>query len=107
MNYKCVKSWQRHSVGTVINEWEYVKLPINIKSGHFQEIKVPDSTTNQKVPLPESNTLPLQTFTSNPSANTYQSLKNKYTKDTIKDVVNDSTSDVKFEDSTNTTSTED
>lgn len=36
--YKCVKAWQRHGLGTEINEWEYTKLPINIKTGHFQEI---------------------------------------------------------------------
>jgi len=36
--YKCVKAWQRHGLGTEINEWEYTKLPINIKAGHFREI---------------------------------------------------------------------
>ena len=48
--YKCVKAWQRHGVGTEINEWEYTKLPINIKAGHFQEVP----STNV-APLPSTN----------------------------------------------------
>lgn len=34
-NYKCIKAWSRHGVGTVINEWEFTRLPINIKANHF------------------------------------------------------------------------
>lgn len=48
--YKCVKAWSRHGVGTTINEWEYTKLPINIKSGHFQETVVSnDATVNATI----------------------------------------------------------
>ena len=48
--YKCVKAWQRHGLGTTINEWEYTKLPINIKAGHFQEI-----TSTDVAPLPSTS----------------------------------------------------
>lgn len=37
-NYKCLRGWQRHSAGTIINEWEFNKLPVNIK-GNFEEIR--------------------------------------------------------------------
>lgn len=29
--YKCTAAWVRHRVGQVIEEWEYNKLPIEIK----------------------------------------------------------------------------
>lgn len=51
--YKCVKAWQRHGLGTEINEWEYTKLPINIKAGHFREIEyVGASTANTNIVSP-------------------------------------------------------
>lgn len=56
--FKCVKAWSRHGLGTVLNEWEYNKLPINIKSGHFQEVTQPIV-----VDSPVKQTTPLQTFT--------------------------------------------
>ena len=59
--YKCVKAWQRHGVGTTINEWEYTKLPINIKSGHFQEI-----TSTDVAPLPSTTNTPIWTEGSKP-----------------------------------------
>ena len=43
--YKCVKSWKRHGIGTTINEWEYTKLPINIKANHFQEVEYVGAST--------------------------------------------------------------
>lgn len=57
--YKCVKSWKRHGIGTSINEWEYTKLPINIKTNHFQEITLANiaplpSTTNTPIAVPQS-----------------------------------------------------
>lgn len=37
--FKCVKAWPRHSVGEVIPESEYNKLPQEIKDhGNFQEV---------------------------------------------------------------------
>lgn len=51
--YKCVKAWSRHGVGTTINEWEYTKLPINIKSGHFQE-QVDQTSPNVPLPTPQT-----------------------------------------------------
>mgnify|MGYP000903966444 CR=1 FL=1 len=56
--FKCVKAWSRHGLGTVLNEWEYNKLPINIKSGHFQEV-LPISFSDVQV----KPTVPIQTFT--------------------------------------------
>lgn len=55
--YKCVKAWQRHGLGTEINEWEYTKLPINIKAGHFQEVEyVGASTTRANIVTPSIST---------------------------------------------------
>jgi len=59
--FKCVKAWSRHGLGTVLNEWEYNKLPINIKSGHFQEVTRPNF--NIVVDSPVKQTTPIQTFT--------------------------------------------
>jgi len=39
MNYLCKQSWKRHTKGDVITDWEYNKLPVEIKK-HFELIEV-------------------------------------------------------------------
>lgn len=58
--YKCVKSWKRHGIGTTINEWEYTKLPINIKANHFREIEyVGASTEHTNIVSPIATSTPI------------------------------------------------
>jgi hypothetical protein len=40
VNYICVRAWKRHSLGTIIPEWEYNKLPQEIKDSNSFRIHV-------------------------------------------------------------------
>lgn len=57
--FKCVKAWPRHSVGEVIPESEYNKLPQEIKDhGNFQlvEDEIPSRPlTKEEVKLEEQS----------------------------------------------------
>lgn len=58
-SFKCVKAWPRHSVGEVIPESEYNKLPQEIKDhGNFQEVVADIPTrplTKKEVKLEEQS----------------------------------------------------
>lgn len=38
MNYICIRSWVRNTKGDTISDWEYKKLPIEIKE-YFESIQ--------------------------------------------------------------------
>lgn len=40
VNYICVRAWVRHPLGTIIPEWEYKKLPQEIKDSKSFQIYV-------------------------------------------------------------------
>lgn len=40
VNYICVRAWVRHPLGTIIPEWEYNKLPQEIKDSNSFRIYV-------------------------------------------------------------------
>lgn len=40
VKYVCVRAWRRHSLGTIITEWEYNKLPQEIKDSKSFQIYV-------------------------------------------------------------------
>lgn len=43
----CVRGWQRNPTGEVIEEWQYNKLPDEVKSRNFKEV-VPDEVVETK-----------------------------------------------------------
>ena len=45
--YICVRAWRRHSLGTIITEWEYNKLPHEIKDGNHFKVHVPVVQVNK------------------------------------------------------------
>jgi hypothetical protein len=40
VKYVCVRAWRRHSLGEIITEWEYNKLPQEIKDSKSFQIYV-------------------------------------------------------------------
>lgn len=39
--YRCVRGWVRNSTGEIIEEWQYNKLPDEIKNRNFEEYVEP------------------------------------------------------------------
>ena len=36
--FRCIKSWQRNLVGDIVEEWEYLKYPNDVRERHFVEV---------------------------------------------------------------------
>jgi hypothetical protein len=56
MKYKCIRSWARHSIGDVVEEYEYNRLPHEIKGVNFEPLQVvqvvQDVAINPEVSIP-------------------------------------------------------
>lgn len=47
-NYICTRGWQRNSTGEIIEEWQYNKLPDEVKKRNFKEY-VPEPVEEKPV----------------------------------------------------------
>ena len=62
----CKRGWKRHSTGTIINEWDWLKLAIETRENHFEPYDPPTSTTTDTIyhvpqePEPEPEVTPFQ-----------------------------------------------
>lgn len=58
--YICTRSWARHTQGDVINEWEWRKLPFEVKNSCFTKVEAVPVTSVKDVAIILANEQPTE-----------------------------------------------
>lgn len=63
--YICTRSWARHTHGEVINEWEWRKLPFEVKDSCFTKVEPVPVTSVKDVAIILANEQPTEPILDN------------------------------------------
>lgn len=58
--YICIRAWTRNSVGDVLTEWEYTKLPYEVKNETYFKQVEPVVTSTKDLAIVLANELPVE-----------------------------------------------
>lgn len=63
--YICIRSWARHTQGEIINEWEWRKLPFEVKDSCFTKVEPVPVTSVKDVAIILANEQPTKPILDN------------------------------------------